>query len=120
VLTETASVVIKLDLEGTPDPWYVFNGKQHVLAYISSVAAKFDKVAFLDKEWTVSQDATSVFLQANGDILSSAEKLIYRNVYVFKLEMKGDKIEKVIEYANPITYANLGIKNSKAEEAAQA
>ena len=120
VLTDDAAVIIKLSIAGTPEPWYVFDGKAHVLAYIGSVAAKFDRVAFIDKQWTVAADATSVFLQANGDILSSAEKLSYRNVYVFKIELQGDKIRRVVEYANPVTYANLGIKNSESEDAAQA
>lgn len=119
VLSDTASITIKLDLEGTPDPWYVFDGKEHVLGYIASVAAKFDRVAFLDKEWTVAADGTSVFLQTNGDILSTAEQLVYRNVYVFKVELDGDKVARVLEYANPVTYANLGIENSDAENAAQ-
>ncbi|MEU6894676.1 hypothetical protein ABZ934_23250 [Streptomyces sp. NPDC046557] len=44
-----------------------------MLGYIESIAAKFDHVAFLDKRWTVGEDARSVVLQADGDILSSAE-----------------------------------------------
>jgi ketosteroid isomerase-like protein len=119
-LADDATVVIRLNIDGTPDPWYVFDGKAHVLAYIGSVSAKFDRVAFIDKQWTVAADASSIFLQANGDIISSAEKLSYRNVYVFKVELQGDKILRVVEYANPVTYANLGIKNSESEEAAQA
>jgi ketosteroid isomerase-like protein len=119
-LTDDASIIIKLDLAGTPNPWYAFEGKDHVLAYNASVAAKFDRVEFLDKEWTVANDGTAVFLQTNGDILSTAENLDYKNVYVFKVELVDGKVKRVLEYANPVTYANLGITNSEAEDAAQA
>lgn len=120
LLTPEATVVIPLSIEGTPEPWYVFDGREHVMGYIRSVAAKFDRVAFLDKVYTVSEDGSSVFLQANGDILSTVEKLVYRNVYIFKVDIVDGKIVKVWEYANPVAYANLGIKDSEAEAAAQA
>ncbi|AVZ75386.1 hypothetical protein SLUN_27470 [Streptomyces lunaelactis] len=120
LLVPHANITIPLSIEGTPDPWYVFDGIEHVMGYIESVAAKFDHVAFLDKVYTVSEDAKSVFLQANGDILSTAEQLVYRNVYVFRLDIQDAKVAKVWEYANPVAYANLGIKNSDAEAAAQA
>ncbi|WP_113701192.1 nuclear transport factor 2 family protein [Nonomuraea lactucae] len=120
LLAPEANITIPLSIEGTPEPWYVFDGKEHVMGYIRSVAAGFDRVAFLDKVYTVSQDARSVFLQANGDILSTAEKLVYRNVYIFKIDVEGGKIVKVWEYANPVAYANLGIQDSEAEAAAQA
>ncbi|MFI6493789.1 nuclear transport factor 2 family protein [Streptomyces sp. NPDC050564] len=120
LLAPGATFTIPLSIEGTPEPWYVFDSPEHVLGYIASVAAKFDHVAFLDKVWTVSEDARSVFLQANGDILSSAEKLVYNNVYIFRIDVQDGQITKVWEYANPVAYANLGIANSEAETAAQA
>ncbi|WP_371502587.1 nuclear transport factor 2 family protein [Kitasatospora sp. NBC_00374] len=120
VLAPHANITIPLSIEGTPAPWYVFDGQEHVLGYVESVAAKFDHVAFLDKVYTVSADAKSVFLQANGDILATAEKLVYRNVYIFRVEVEDGKVVKVWEYANPVAYANLGIQNSDAEAAAQA
>ncbi|WP_113698535.1 nuclear transport factor 2 family protein [Nonomuraea lactucae] len=120
VLAPEANITIPLSIEGTPEPWYVFDGREHVMGYIHSVAAKFDRVAFLDKVYTVSEDGSSVFLQANGDILSTAEKLVYRNVYIFKVDIANGKIVKVWEYANPVAYANLGIKDSESESAAKA
>ncbi|MBT2386770.1 nuclear transport factor 2 family protein [Streptomyces sp. ISL-11] len=120
LLSPEANVTIPLSIAGTPAPWYVFDGREHVMGYIDSVVAKFDRVAFLDKVYTVSADAGSVFLQANGDILSTAEQLVYRNVYVFRIDIEDARIVKVWEYANPVAYANLGIENSEAEAAAQA
>ncbi|MGX5186159.1 nuclear transport factor 2 family protein [Streptomyces avermitilis] len=120
LLAQDATFVIPLSIAGTPEPWYVFDSPAAVLAYIESVAAKFDHVAFLDKVWTVSEDARSVFLQANGDILSSTEKLVYNNVYIFRIDVADGQIVKVWEYANPVAYANLGIADSEAEAAAQA
>ncbi|AZQ32142.1 hypothetical protein EJ357_47460 [Streptomyces cyaneochromogenes] len=119
LLSKEATFVIPLSIAGTPEPWYVFDSPAAVLAYVESVAAKFDHVAFLDKVWTVSEDARSVFLQANGDILSSAEKLVYNNVYIFRIDVADGQIIKVWEYANPVAYANLGIADSEAEAAAQ-
>ncbi|MFJ5973372.1 nuclear transport factor 2 family protein [Streptomyces sp. NPDC093060] len=120
LLSQDATFVIPLSIAGTPEPWYVFDSPTAVLAYIESVAAKFDHVTFLNKVWTVSEDARSVFLQANGDILSNAEKLVYNNVYIFRIDVADGHIVKVWEYANPVAYANLGIADSEAEAAAQA
>jgi ketosteroid isomerase-like protein len=120
LLADDATFVIPLSIAGTPEPWYVFDSPAAVLAYIESVSAKFDQVAFLDKVWTVSEDARSVFLQANGDILSSAEKLVYNNVYIFRIDVADGLVVKVWEYANPVAYANLGISDSDAEAAARA
>lgn len=119
VLAPEAGITIPLSIDGTPEPWYVFEGREHVLGYIRSVAEKFDHVAFPDKVWTVGENGSSVFLQANGDILSTAEKLVYRNVYIFKVDIADGKIVKVWEYANPVAYANLGIKDSEAESSAK-
>ncbi|CAM5331571.1 nuclear transport factor 2 family protein [Streptomyces chartreusis] len=118
LLSPEATLTIPLSITGTPEPWYVFDSPAAVLAYIGSVAAKFDHVAFLDKVWTVSEDARSVFLQANGDILSSAEKLVYNNVYIFRIDVADGHVLKVWEYANPVAYANLGIADSEAEATA--
>lgn len=118
-LHEDATLTIRLHIDGSAAPWYVFDGEAHVRGYIQSVAEKFDHVAFLDQVWTVGHDGAHVFVETRGDILSSAEKLAYRNVYVFKFEVAGGKISQVTEYANPVTYANLGIENSDAESAAQ-
>ncbi|SFR29616.1 Ketosteroid isomerase-related protein [Lentzea waywayandensis] len=120
LLADDATFVIPLSIAGTPEPWYVFDSPAAVRSYIEAVAAKFDHVAFVDQVWTVSEDARSVFLQANGDILSSTEKLVYNNVYIFRIDVADGHIVKVWEYANPVAYANLGITDSEAEAAAQA
>ena len=33
----------------------------------------------------------------------------YENVYVFHLQLQGDKIVEVLEYTNPIIWSNLGL-----------
>lgn len=93
LLSDDSRLIIRLNIDGTPSPWYAFDGKEHILGYISSVGAKFDRVSFNDQEWTVSHDGRAVFLQANGDIISSAEKLTYNKVYVFKFELEGQQIK---------------------------
>ena len=113
-----ATLTIRLHIDGSPEPWYVFEGPEHIRGYIESVAAKFDRVAFLDQVWTAGVGGDAVFVETRGDIQSSAEKLDYRNVYVFKFELEDGKVKQVIEYANPVTYANLGIQDSDAEAAA--
>jgi ketosteroid isomerase-like protein len=113
-----ATLTIRLHIDGSPKPWYVFEGPEHIRGYIESVAAKFDRVAFLEQVWTAGVEGDAVFVEARGDIQSSAEKLDYRNVYVFKFEVEDGKVKKVVEYANPVTYANLGIQDSEAEAAA--
>ncbi|CAL9591782.1 hypothetical protein SUDANB121_05272 [Nocardiopsis dassonvillei] len=119
LLADDATFVIPLSIAGTPEPWYVFDGPAAVLVYVESVAAEFDHVASPDKVWTVGEDARSVFLQANGDILSSAEKRVYNNVHIFRIDVADGRVAKVWEYANPVAYANLGIADSEAEAAAR-
>ncbi|MFI2371593.1 hypothetical protein [Streptomyces sp. NPDC018833] len=80
-----------------PTRWYVFDSPAAALDYIESVAAKSGHVAFLDKLWTVSEDANSVFSQANGDALSSAEKLVYNDVHTFRIDVADGQIVKVWE-----------------------
>ncbi|MBF0688615.1 MAG: nuclear transport factor 2 family protein [Cellulomonas sp.] len=119
LLAEDATLTIALGIDGSPTPWYFFDGQTQVRGYIEAVAAKFDRVAFLDQEWHASMDGRTAFMEARGDILSSAEGLEYRNVYVFKIEVSDGLVARVTEYANPVTYANLGIKDSETEAAAR-
>lgn len=119
LLAEDSTLTIALGISGSPDPWYLFEGKTQVRGYIEAVAAKFDQVAFLDQEWHASLDGRTAFMEARGDILSSAEGLEYRNVYVFKVVVSEGLVVHVTEYANPVAYANLGIEDSEAEAAAR-
>ncbi|MQA33115.1 nuclear transport factor 2 family protein [Modestobacter roseus] len=109
LLDDGVSLTIPLSIEGTPEPWFVFSGKDQVVGYLDSVVANFDSIRLLDKELTVATDGRTVFLEARSDILTSARKLTYQNTYVFRLVIVDGKVVDVREYANPVPFAALGI-----------
>ena len=45
-----------------------------------------------------------VFAEAMGDMEMASGKP-YRNMYVFRFDLEGNKIKKLIEYRNPVTAA---------------
>jgi ketosteroid isomerase-like protein len=109
LLDDGATITIPLSIEGTPEPWFVFRGKEQALGYLDSVVANFDSIRLLDKELSVSTDGRTVFLETRSDILTSAQKLTYQNIYVFRLVIVDGKVVDVREYANPVPFANLGM-----------
>jgi hypothetical protein len=51
---------------------------EHVMGYINRILTNFDRVSLADKSWSVSDDAASVFLEANGDLTMRSTQAPYR------------------------------------------
>jgi ketosteroid isomerase-like protein len=99
--------VFPLNSSGEPEPWFVFDGKDATREYQRGVLARFSRVHMVDPEYTVSPDGDRVFVTARGDYIQEQGRKPYNNVYVFRFAIADGKIQRVDEYANPVTFAKL-------------
>ena len=98
---------LPLSASGTPDPWFVYIGKQATSEYQRGVIQRFSQLHMMDQQYTVSSDGSTVFVETRGDYIAAEGDRPYNNVYVFKFVVHNGKITHVYEYANPVTYAKL-------------
>ncbi|GAB7036654.1 MULTISPECIES: nuclear transport factor 2 family protein [Catenuloplanes] len=106
-LADDVVELIPFSNTGKPDPFYAFNGKPEVLAYLTTIVTRFSRVVLLNKRYSVDADGGTVFVQAEGDLVQAGTGTAYRNVYVFKFEIRDEQITHIDEYANPVTYSLL-------------
>jgi ketosteroid isomerase-like protein len=99
--------VFPLSANGEPEPWFVYNGKQATSDYQRAVLTRFSRVHMVDPEYTVSPDGDRVLVTAKGDYIPEDGHKPYNNVYVFRFAIADGKIQRVDEYANPVTFAKL-------------
>jgi ketosteroid isomerase-like protein len=84
--------------------WRVFRGRDAVLKnYIDVAFARLDPIGWTEREMTVSADGKRVFVEALGDMAING--VPYRNRYVLRFNIKGDRIVHMKEYLNPVTSA---------------
>ena len=91
---------------GAQENWFVYDGKEAPVEYQRKNLDAFSQLKMRDMQVTVSEDGNTVFVESRGDYVSKIGKP-YKNVYVMKFVLEGDKIVKAFEYANPVTYAML-------------
>ena len=108
LLSEDVTIVLP-NSGDTPVPSFRFDGVDEALGYLQSAYTTFERLTFRDEQWVVSQDARFVYLHAVGDMVAKPNGKDYDNVYVFRLEMQDETIVRVLEYTNPIIWANLGL-----------
>ncbi len=77
-------------------------GREAFGSRLGSIGALMKSARFIDRRITASADATTTFVQANGDFVTTDDRP-YRNVYVFRFDWRDGKIVSWEEYANPIT-----------------
>ena len=106
-LADDVVEIIPFSNTGKPDPFYAFNGKAEVLGYLNTIVTNFSRVVLVDRRYSVSDNGSSVFLQAEGDLVQAGTGAKYQNVYIFKFEIRDGQLVHIDEYANPITYALL-------------
>ncbi len=96
-----------LNAAGTPEPWFTYDGKQATVDYQRATLARFSRIHMVDPEYTVSQTGDLVFATMIGDYVQAEDGQSYNNVYVFRFEISDGAIQRVDEYANPVTFAKL-------------
>lgn len=107
LLADEVIEVIPYSPTGTPEPWYVFDGKQAVMGYMKMITENFSQNRLTDVAPVVSADGDTVFVEAKGDLVQRNNGQPYHNVYVFKFVLRDQAIVRISEYANPIPIAEL-------------
>jgi ketosteroid isomerase-like protein len=111
VLTKEAMEIIPLAIAGGTDPERVFNGKDEVLGYLQLILDNFKQAVVVDRQTFITGDGATVFVEGRGDLIMEQTGQPYRNIYVFRFSISGEKITEIREYANPVIYAKaLGLK----------
>jgi ketosteroid isomerase-like protein len=107
LLADDVVEVIPYSPTGTPEPWGVFDGKEAVMGYLTTITQNFSQGRLTEVQSFVSADGCTVFVEANGDLVQRDTAASYRNVYVFKFALAGGRITRISEYANPVPIAVL-------------
>lgn len=107
LLADDVTESIPLSNTGDPEPWMFFEGKEAVMGYLGTIVQNFSRSVLADKEYSVTEDGDTVFVEAKGDLIHAETGAVYENVYVFKFVTRVGKIVSIREYANPITAAKL-------------
>lgn len=97
MLVPDATLVQPFSFSGAQEPGAVFEGRDEVLGYLRQAFALMGRIHFVDERITVAADGETSFVQANGDF-TTADGRPYRNVYVFRIDWRGDRIAHVEEY----------------------
>lgn len=77
--------------------------------YVKGALMTYDNVVFEDRQYSVADDGTTVWIEAEGRLRVAATGKPYENRYVFKLELEGGKIARITEYTNVATLARDGV-----------
>ncbi|MBW4471091.1 MAG: nuclear transport factor 2 family protein [Stenomitos rutilans HA7619-LM2] len=110
LLDAQVSLVQPLTFNGSAIPEVQFDGEDAVLSYLQQVFTHMAQVRFTNPTISVANDNNTVFFEAIGDFVT-ATSAPYKNVYLFKFELRDSKIFHIAEYANPVTYAiTFGVK----------
>lgn len=104
LLDDHMTVVNPLSASGDAADAVRFEGKEASLGYFRGVTTQMGRIRFTDIEMSVVDGGRVVFFEANGD-LTTDSGVPYRNVYVLKFELSGERIVRLVEYANPVTFA---------------
>jgi ketosteroid isomerase-like protein len=106
-LTNDVVEIIPFSNTGTTEPFYTFTGKAQVMGYLDTIVTNFSRVVLNNRRYAVADAETSVFVQAEGDLVQAGTDAPYLNTYVFKFEIRNGQIAHIDEYANPIAYSLL-------------
>jgi ketosteroid isomerase-like protein len=70
---------------------------------------RFTTIDFTEEVFTSARHGRVVFAEAKGDFVRADNGAPYRNLYLFKVELRGSQIAAITEYNNPVIICqNLG------------
>ncbi len=104
LLDQQVSVFQPMTFSGSSIPEVQFVGKDTVLGYLQQVFTHMAQIRFVNHKLSLAHNGNILFFEAIGDFVT-ATNAPYKNVYVFKFELRDSKIVHITEYANPVTYA---------------
>jgi ketosteroid isomerase-like protein len=103
----TANYIFPLPASGEQKDWFRYEGKAAITEYQTKTLKAFSQIRMFDQQFYESTDGETVFVESRGDYIAEEGKRHYNNVYVFKFVGRKGLLEEVLEYANPVTYAQL-------------
>lgn len=74
-----------------------------MLGYLGDAFTMMDRIRFTNQRVSVAAGGGTAFIQADGD-LTTADGRPYKNVYIFRIDWRDDRIIAIEEYANPLTF----------------
>ncbi len=92
-----------LSLSGKREVAVRCQGTDRVLGYLGGAFTMMDRIRFTNQRISVAAGGGTAFVQADGD-LTTSDGRPYQNVYIFRIDWRGDRIIAVEEYANPLTF----------------
>jgi ketosteroid isomerase-like protein len=107
LLSDDAVVELPFSESGRVDQgsFRVYRGIEKVLGFwATAFSLEGDSPGLLDAEVTITGDGRVVFIEAYGDVIMTNGRR-YRNRYVMRLTVEGDKVMTTREYYNPIISA---------------
>ncbi|GLY97287.1 nuclear transport factor 2 family protein [Actinoplanes sp. NBRC 103695] len=107
LLADDVVEAVRMSLDGSLEPWNVFDGKAAVLGYLNSIMTRFSTVRMADLEFYTDERAGVVFAEGRGELVRADTGRPYKNLYVFKFLIVDDKIRRIDAYGNPIAYAKM-------------
>jgi ketosteroid isomerase-like protein len=108
-VADDANTVLPMAYSGDAADAMIFPGKAGSMEHVYQVFNSMQKVAFMDRRFTVSADGSVVFVECKGDFISM-KGTPYRNIYVFRFDLRDGKIVHWTEYFNPVTIGvSLGV-----------
>jgi len=107
LLSDDAVVELPFSESGRVDPgsFRVYRGIEEVMAFwATAFSFEGDSAGVLDAEVTITADGRVVFIEGFGDVIMTNGRR-YRNRYVMRVNVEGDKVVTCREYYNPIISA---------------
>ena len=107
LFAESAVYSFPLNASGDPAPWFRYEGKQAIAKYQQGVLTRFSQLHMVEQRFYESTDGETVFVECKGEYIACEGNISYNNVYVFRFTGSNGRLESVLEYANPVTFAKL-------------
>ena len=107
LLSSDVVEIIPFSVNGSAELLSEFRGREAVLGYLATIIDNFSQTILTDKQFYASEDGSTVFMEAKGDLVQRGTSDEYHNVYIFKFVFQEGLILHIAEYANPVTFAKL-------------
>lgn len=79
-----------------------------VPVYLGIAFQQYDNLVFVNQRAHLANAGATVFLEATGDLKVARTGAPYRNRYLFRFDVYDGRIERIVEYSNPVTAARHG------------
>ena len=106
-LTDDVVHITPFSASGDLQPFLHYEGKPAVLGHVRGVIDRYKRIKLINQVYTVAQDPTVVFLEAQGDMMVVKDSQQYANLYIYKFVLRDGLICHISEYANPVTFAKV-------------